>query len=116
MDKIFIEQAKHIRKEYIKNVNDIISCEKKIEDYKQNLIKLQKDMENTDENLMKEKLMLIEKNIKNIENILDPHTNKMLNLEKQADILFDNIKTRHPNMTTEDIKNELVPHLSEIKY
>ena len=34
LEKIFIEQAKHIRREYIKNSKEISKCENKIEIYK----------------------------------------------------------------------------------
>lgn len=117
MDKIFIEQAKQIRREYIKNAKEVVKCESRIEIYKEDLIKLQRELnEKMDTDLIRDKLILIEKNIKSIEKILDPFNMKIKKLEKDADKLFDNIKERHPNLTPEDIQNELIPHLAEIKF
>jgi hypothetical protein len=117
MDKIFIEQAKHIRRQYIKNSKEILKCEERIEESKHNLMNISNiDISEFDENELKEKLILIEKNIRNIEMILKPHTDRMIFLEKEADKLFENIKQRHPDLTVENIKNELIPHLKEVKY
>jgi hypothetical protein len=116
MDKKFIEQAKNIRREYIKSVNDILSCEDKINYYKTKLSEVQLNMQSTSKDDIRIKMMDIEKNIKVIENLMNPHTNKVKSLEKEADILFENIMERHPNYTKEDIQNELIPHLKEIKF
>jgi small-conductance mechanosensitive channel len=117
MEKIFIEQAKHIRIEYIKVYKNMNECESKIEVYKNQLIDIKKEIDNVDnENDFKEKLIIIEKNIKNIETILKPHLDKIKNLEKSADTLFENIKERYPNISKEEIQNELIPHLMEIKF
>ena len=117
MDKIFIEQAKNIRREYIKNAKEVVKCEGKIEDYKKDLNKLQEDLsENMDEHILRDKFFLIEKNIKSIEKIIQPYIDKIKLLEKDADKLFDNIKERHKSMTTEQIQDELIPHLTEINF
>lgn len=117
MDKIFIEQAKNIRREYIKNAREVVKCESKIEIHKNELNKLQKDLnEGMNEHILREKLSLIEKNIKSIEDIIQPYVNKIELLEKDADKLFDNIKLRHNKLTTEEIQNELIPHLMNINF
>lgn len=116
MDKKFIEQAKSIRREYIKNLNDVLKCEEKINIYKEELIKVQQSLTNGDEQLLKEKMIDIEKNLKHIENIMTPFSMKVKRLEKDATILFENIKERHPDYTTQDIQNELIPYLKEIKF
>ena len=117
MDKIFIEQAKSIRREFTKTAKDIIECQDKIEGYKIELTKIQEELNSKmNEETIREKLILIEKNIKSIEKILEPHNSKIIQLEKDADKLFDNIKERHPNLTPEDIQNELIPHLMDIKF
>ena len=117
MDKIFIEQAKSIRREFAKTAKDVVKCQDKIEVYKIELTKIQEELNNKmDENTIREKLILVEKNIKSIEKILEPHNEKILQLEKDADKLFDNIMERHPHLTPQDIQNELIPHLMEIKF
>lgn len=116
MDKIFIEQAKSIRKEYIRNVKEVVKCESKVEDYKNRLIDIQEELKTADFETAKLKLDDIEKNIKSIETILNPYTKKIEELEASADSLFEKIKERHPNLTMEQIQNELIPHLTEIDY
>lgn len=117
MDKIFIEQAKQIRREFIKNSKEVVKCEGKIESYKQDLNKLQEELnENMDEQTIREKLALIERNIKSIEIVLAPFNVKVQQLEKDADKLFTSIKERHTSMSPDDIRNELIPHLMEIKF
>jgi len=68
------------------------------------------------EGVIREKLILIEKNIKSIEKIIHPYVSKIELLEKDADKLFDNIKSRHTNLTTEEIQSELIPHIMEINF
>jgi hypothetical protein len=117
MDKIFIEQAKNLRREFIKNNKDIVNCEEKIEIFKKELIDVKNQMnDEMNEQILREKLILVEKNIKSIEKILEPYTLKIKKLQNDADRLFDSIKERHTNMTTEQIQNELIPHLIEIKF
>lgn len=117
MDKIFIEQAKQIRREFIKNSKDVAKCENNIEIYKKQLSKIKEELkENMDKQEMLEKLALIERNIKIIEKILEPFEKKVKQLEKDADKLYENIKERHSSMSPEDIKRELIPHLFEIKF
>ena len=117
MDKIFIEQAKQIRREYAKTAKEIVGCESKIEIYKDELSKIQEELnDKMDEHVMIEKLLIVEKNIKIIETTLEPFNVKIKKLEKDADKLFDNIIEKHPKMTVGDIQNELIPHLKEIKF
>jgi len=117
MDKKFIEQAKHIRLEYGKTIRDVINCEEKINAYKDELNVLQEELsEKMNEEVIREKLVLIGKNIKHIENILIPHNDKIKELMIDADKLFENIKERHPLLTTEDIQNELIPYLMVIDF
>lgn len=117
LEKIFIEQAKHIRREYIKNSKEISKCEDKIEIYKNELDIIQNELNGKmNETDLLNKLILVEKNIKSIENIIQPYIDKIKNLEKDADKLFDNIKNKHSNITSEEIKNELIPHLMKINF
>lgn len=119
MDKIFIEQAKQIRTEYIKIYKELEKCQSEIDRYKEQLVHIKSELDNNDnmtENGLKETLLIIEKNIRTVENIFKPHMDKMKILEKNADILFENIKDRYPNITEKEIQNELIPYLAEIKF
>ena len=117
MDIIFIEQAKHIRTEYIKCANEIVNLESEIEKFKNELGLIQKDLKSDKKNQdIQSKLVSIEKNMREIEIMFKPHLEKMENLGKDADQLFDKIRERHPSLTTEQIQSELIPHLSKIKF
>lgn len=117
MDKILIEQAKHLRREYIKNSNDLNKCENRIQDYKLELDKLRNELnEKMDDKSLKEKLILIEKNINIIETLLEPFASRVKELEKDADKLFDNIREKHPGISEEEIQKELIPHLEKIEF
>lgn len=117
MDKIFIEQAKNIRREYIKNSKEISKCEDQIEKYKEVLTEVQGELnEEMNQDEILQKLNLVEKNIKEIEKIIEPYILKIKKLENDADKLFDNIREKYPKMTTEDVRNELIPHLIEINF
>lgn len=117
MDKIFIEQAKNIRRLYIKVSGDITKSEKKIEFFKQELKRLQEELNvDMNEQLIIEKAAEIEKNLKLIQDIIIPLEEKIVKLQKDADKLFENIKDRYPNMTVEEIQNSLIPHLEKIKF
>lgn len=117
MDRIFIEQAKSIRREYIKNAKEIIKCEGKIENYRNELNKIQSELhDEMSKDDLRLKLIDVEKNIKSIENIISPYDKKIKELEKSADKLFENIKERHPDISPEQIQRELIPYLTEITY
>lgn len=117
MDRIFIEQARSIRREYIRNAKEIVKCEDRIESYRNELTKIQSELndEMSKDNL-RDKLLIIEKNIRSIENIIGPFDKNIKELEKSADKLFDNIRERHPELTTDQIQRELIPYLAEINY
>jgi chromosome segregation ATPase len=116
MDRIFIEQAKNIRREYIKNVREVAKCESEVEKYRTKLLAINEELHDIDEDTAKLKLVEIEINMKKIESIITPYTSKLTKLEEDADKLFENIKQRHPELSMEQIQNELIPYLTEINY
>jgi chromosome segregation ATPase len=117
MDKIFIEQAKALRRQFFKNAKEVIKHEDAINNYRIELLNLKDEINpQMNEELIRGKFIEIEKKIKSIEDILDPYNQQIRKLEKEADILFEHIKERHPNLTKEDIERELIPHLLEINF
>jgi len=114
MDKKFIEQSKFLRIEYFKAVKEIASSEKKVEKYKNDLDDIQELIEKGDKEIILSAIIEFEKKIKQIEESLSPQVNKIKDLEKKADQLFDNIKECYPDMTIEEIHYELIPHLKDI--
>ena len=117
MDRKFIEQAKVIRREYIKVVKNIAKSEAELEIFRDQLKNIESELnDKMDEDLIRSKMTEIEKNLKSIENIIVPFDKKVKKLEKDADKLFENIKSRYPKMTAEEIQNEMIPYLAEIKF
>jgi chromosome segregation ATPase len=122
MDKKFIEQAKSIRREYAKVIKEISSSEEKIEVYRNELKTIEVELKsvtsqgNIDQDKLRSRMMDMERNMKSIEEIITPYDKKVKQLEKDADKLFENIKERYPNITKEEIQQELIPHLAEIKF
>ena len=117
MDIKFVEQSRQLRIEYFKATKQILKCESEITQYKKNLEDI---LEKMDDEKNKEKIMLllsdVEKNIKLVENKISPYINRIKELEKSADVLFENIKERYPEITPDEIKNGLIPHLKNITY
>lgn len=117
MDKKFIEQAKSIRREYSKVVKEVSNSEEKIDKYRQQLKIIEEELKgDIDQDKMRIKMTEIERNIKSIEEIMTPYDKKVKQLQKDADQLFENIKERYPDITEGEIKEELIPHLAEIKF
>jgi predicted transcriptional regulator len=117
MDKIFIEQAKNIRRQYIKVTKDLSKSEEKIGFFKEELRKIKENLSaNMNEDSLKISAVEIEKNLKLIQDIIEPLDIKVKKLQEDADKLFENIKERYPNMSSEEIQNELIPHLEQIRF
>lgn len=117
MDKIFIDTAIKIREDYIKCNDNILKQENMINTFKKDLdiirSTIKDDMTKDD---IQSKLYQIEKNMAILESSLKPHLQEMEKLQSQADVLFENIKNKHPELSIDDIQNELIPHLSKIKF
>lgn len=114
MDKKFIEQAKFLRIEYFKVVKEISSREKEVQNYKDDFDKLQEIIKNGNKDIILSTITEFEKKINKMEEDLSPHLKKIKELEKNADQLFENIKEFYPNITGEEIQNELSKHLKDI--
>jgi hypothetical protein len=122
MNKIherYINQAKRIREQYIKNMQLILLKDKIIDKYKTNIknimISNKKYIDsNSDKNLnmiknsLKEKLLEIESNINNISKELIPLIEKNEKLEKESTELFITIKDKYPDLSKEDIQKEIL--------
>lgn len=117
MDKIFIDTAIKIRKDYIKCNDNILKQENMINIFKKELDIIRSTI---NDDMTKDEIQLklyeIEKKMAVLETSLKPHLQEMEKLQSQADILFDNIKNKHPELSVNDIQNELIPYLSKIKF
>lgn len=114
----YTEETKRIRKEYLKNLKEIIDREKVIIKIKNDIEVLTTDIENTgneiDEELTQNRIYTLEKDINNIQKELDPYIKNINTLKKDADNLFESIKEDYPDMTKEELKNQLKPFINDV--
>ena len=59
------------------------------------------------------KLIVLEKEIKKIQDIVKPFYDVIENLNKDRDVLYLAIKEKYPNITTEQIEREIMSKVEE---
>jgi len=120
--KEYINEAVRIRKTYLQNLENIVNQESKIMDRKNDYQKIQdeiKDIVFSDLNdirktmVINEKLIYLEKEIKNIQSIIKPYYDIIEGLKDDRDRLYISIKEKYPNITPEQIKQEISLNLDE---
>jgi len=113
----YINEAIRIRKTYFENLNHILNQENNINDKKKIILKIQEDMGfvvKSDLNGIKKtlelnnKLVFLEKEITNIYNIIKPYHDNIEGLKNDTDRLFLAIKEKYPNLTNEQIEQEIM--------
>ena len=52
-------------------------------------------------------------NIEKIQEQISPNKEKISQLEKDSDLLYVSIHERYPELTVEDIREQIIPHLDE---
>jgi len=114
MDKKYIEQAKYLRSEFFKTIVELSSYENDLKKYKDDLDSMDLSEKKDSESALAV-ISEFERKITEIEQIISPKVKYIKELEKQADTLFENIKSFYPDMTMEELQQELIPHLEEIK-
>lgn len=122
ISNFYIEKAAEIRIKYTNYINKINSILPDIEEYKKELEKeykkLNNEILNKDHNLIKKedlnnKLNIIEENIVNIQNKLKPYFDKIESLKNESSVLNNNIKEKYPNLSDDDIRNIIVSELKK---
>lgn len=120
IDTIFIEKAVAIREEYIKCMENIDIDEKKLSDCKDTIIDLINKGDELTENYEDNDLYSTEINeiiqditntINELQKNIQPYKDRVKELEKESDMLYIAIKDRYPELTQEDIKKQIIPHL-----
>lgn len=118
--KQYIEEAVRIRKEYINNLKLILSKQDIIKQYAEEIDKTKdalSDIDLTDEGnkqKVNETLILLEKNIKDINDEINPYQLSIEELKKQSTILYNSIKDKYPTLSDNDIENEILPYIQNI--
>jgi len=118
----YINEAVRIRKSYLQNIKEIIDQEPIIMKKKELFQKIQDEMKTivySDVNDIRktmdlnEKLIYLEREIKSIQSIIQPYYEKIEKLKDDRDRLYLSIKEKYPNITTEEIKNDISLNLIE---
>jgi hypothetical protein len=124
IDKVFIDKAIDIRKEYLKcirNINidndELKNCTIKLQEIIDNGDESLSDIENKDSIEYKEKYEALVDNIvetiKRVENDIKPYQIRIEELQKESDSLYVSINERYPELTVDDIKEQIIPYLPE---
>jgi hypothetical protein len=124
IDKKYIDIAIKIRKEYFSELEMMKSKEEILNHYKNEVQLIYDDLEKivssyngiveTDEPFQKElnsRLNEIEKIIVKTQKSLEPHLKKIEDLRKQSDILYNSIIDKYPELTSEEIQNQISEYL-----
>jgi L-2-hydroxyglutarate oxidase LhgO len=118
----YINEAKRIRRIYIQNIKEILKQEPIIEERKNVAKKIQKEMDiavQSDLNDVRKtlelnnKLLVLEKEIKKIQDIIKPFSDNIENLKADTDRLYLAIKEKYPNLDLNIIQNEIMSSLDE---
>ena len=118
IDDIYINEAKRIRKVYLTNIANIVKKEDDIQKYFNIIENIKQDIdnneENTDEEFFMKKLYDINDKIEKIKNHLMPYYENIKKLDKDQRILYNNIREKYPNITDDEIQQQIVEHVVEV--
>jgi len=118
----YINEGIRIRKVYVKNLREILKLEPTISAKKKEFDKLKEEMThviNSDLNEirktveMNSKLMEIEREIKNIQELIRPYSDKIESLKDDTDRLYLAIKEKYPDITPEQMEAEIMSKVEE---
>jgi len=118
----YINEGVRIRKIYIQNLKEILKQEPFIFERKKIFEKIKDDMETTVKSDLNEirktlelnnKLIVLEKEIKIIQDIVRPYYDKIEALKNDKDRLYLAIKEKYPNITQEEIEKDIMSKVEE---
>jgi hypothetical protein len=117
IDKIYINEAKRIRKIYFTNLICIVEKENDIRQYFSMIEKIKEDVDaNDDQNdeFYVNKLIEINDNIESIKKFILPHSEIIKELDNAQKLLYNNIKDKYPNITDDEIQEQIIPYILPI--
>lgn len=118
----YINEGVRLRKGYLENLKEILKQEPFIDGRKKNFEKLKEEMESlvfSDINDIRKtmelnnKLIILEKEIKSIQDIIKPYYDKIELLKTERDRLYISIKEKYPNITDQEIEKEIMSRVNE---
>jgi hypothetical protein len=118
----YIKDGVRLRRSYIENLKEILKQEPAINDRKQAFEDLKVEMEKivySDLNDVRKtlelnnKLNILDKEIRKVQEILKPYYDSIENLKTERDRLYIAIKEKYPNITDQEIESEIMAHIEE---
>lgn len=120
IDKLYIDEAVRIRREYLSALDIIVKEEQSILEKKSEIINIHNGSEeiiNSDINDVTKRLRLnlqlneIEKRLEQIQNKIRPFYEKIETLRIEADRLYTSIVEKYPTITKEEIEEQVAPFI-----
>jgi len=120
LDQIYINEAIRIRQEYMGSIKNILREENILKQKKSEIDNIQNGMEEIVESdihditkrlKLNEELIKIERIIRIIQEKIRPHYENIEQLRKDADNLFTSITEKYPNITKDDIEEQIAPYI-----
>lgn len=119
IDKIYIEEAIRIRKEYLKNLLNVTKFEKVYQEIFDKLEKEKEKVSNFDADIITQDdifkyVKQLEVDLNLILDKIRPYIEKINDLDNEQRILYNNIKEKYIDITDEEIYKEIIPVIEEI--
>jgi uncharacterized protein YhaN len=117
IDEIYIKEAVRIREEYLNNLVYLAKEEENIKELTKELNQIAKDVEDSDakgEKYYRDALFEVELTIRKATDKVIPYYDKTKELDKQQKNLYDTIKDKYPNISDEEMKKEIIPHIIKV--
>lgn len=121
---IYIKEAVRIRKTYIDNLMYIVENEEEIVKYKEEIEQIGKDVnivskKSADDpeykKFLNEKLNDLEINIEKAKKKILPYYDKIIKIQKDTENLWNSIKEKYPEITKEELQEQIIPYIKDIK-
>jgi len=117
IDQIYINESVRIREEYLNNLIYLSNEEGNIKSLTDDLKTLSKEVEESDkkdEQYYRDALFEVELMIKKATDKIMPYYEKSKQLDKSQRNLYNTIKEKYPNLSDEDMKNVIIPHILKV--
>lgn len=114
IDLLYINEAKRIRSEYIKNLKHISDKEDIVNDIMKDMEKLKSELEVLDEADFKIKVKELGEILIKVENDILPYHKEIEKLNKDQQKLYSAIKEKYPHISDEEIQEQVIPHIIEL--
>lgn len=119
IDKIYLDESKRIRMEYLNNLSYIILKEDEIKTYIDKLETIKNEIYeledgNNFEDLYKNKLNEINYNIEKLKSYINHYHENIIKLDNDQRLLYNNIKSKYVDIADDDIKEQIIKYIKDV--